>query len=418
MDIICPRCGKIHRLPADRLPARRSAAKCKKCGAGMIIDPRAANEKTGGPELAPGEIGRAARDPREFDILLTDRLDGPREKNTLLPPPVETVPTDNPDNADDGIAAADAEIFAAYPELHKLSPEKFVYREILTRTEQKGYQTGDNRLKLKIAKAVHELLRAKILREDEQVMRLARGIAYYPFEIPYANGLLTMLSNYYAIVCTNRRLLLVNIDCRTSHPTRYIHQIPYREIARVGRGLFLSSLVIECKTGRKWNFTTVRRHLGRSVRNFILQKSRAVADAPPNNVARWQLCPACHTPLPAKLHSCPHCAATFKKPAEAMLRSLILPGLGSLYLDHLPLGGMELTGYLAAWSAAVVMMIMEIPGGLAAALAPVLLYHAAIGLIALKTAGKGYLRDNPTHARPGAAAEKGGEINIGASLPT
>jgi hypothetical protein len=379
----------------------------------MIIDPQVAKAKTGETDRAGGPLNRNDRDSQEFDILLTDRCDDLREP-PLLSPPAEAAPPANPDMVAAGVTAADAEIFAAYPELPKLSPEKFVYREILTSTAPRGYQTGDNRLKLKIVRAVHDLLRNKILQADEQVMRLARGIAYYPFEIPYANGLLTMLSNYYAIVCTNRRLLLINIDCRTSHPTRYIHQFPYGEIARVGRGLFRSSLIIKSTSGRKWHFTTVRRNLGQAATEFIRQMSRAEAGTTPTSTAHWQLCPACHTPLPAKLDSCPHCAVSFKKPTEAMLRSLILPGLGSLYLAHLPLGGLELAGYLAVWSAAVVLLIVGVPGGLGAALAPVLIYHAGTALIARKTAAKGYLRDNNPPLRPAGAGE---ESDSAASLP-
>ena len=70
---------------------------------------------------------------------------------------------------------------------------------------------------------------------------------------------------------------------------------------------------------------------------------------------------------------------------------MILPGLGSLYLSYLPLGLMEMIGYLAVWLVAVVLVIIRVPGGLISAILLVLAYHALTGIMSCKVAGKGYL---------------------------
>lgn len=403
MNIICPECGKIHILPKHKLPERRSAVKCKKCGARIIINPQLAdNDPSSQEQDTPPPMQTDTKSP-ELDILLTEN-EFAHSEEVLCPISAEEAKTKS-HTSDHGVTTAShPDIYATFPGLADLSPDKFIYREILAPTEKQGYQTRDNARIVKIARAVHNLLTTKILHEDEQVKRLARGIAYYPFEIPYANGLLTMLSNYFAIVCTNKRLLLINIDGRITRPTRYIFQLPYHEIDSISRSAFRSSLIIENNTSQRWNFTTVGRNLAKSLRDFIFKQSQQeVSDHQPDNLP-GQFCPACATLLPEGLTSCSHCSVPFKKPAEAMIRSLVLPGLGSIYLSYRPLGIMEMAGYLAVWLIAMILLIMETPGGIFTGIAPVLAYHAMAGFLARKTAGKGYLLENKSAILPATAS--------------
>jgi hypothetical protein len=389
MKIICPECGKIHLILENQIPKRKSAAKCKKCGAGMIIDPFLANHD-------PAEIMRDAEATDQQGVVSHNPGGAPAISAGDQPrkePLTVLEESESPDNIVVATSEATVDILAIFPDLKQLSPEKFAYGEIFAVTNNHGLKKGDNRLILRLVAAIHDILTTKILRNDEMVLRLARGIIYRPFEIFYANGLLTMRSNYFAIVCTNQRLLLVNIDGRTRHPTRYIYQVPYGKIAKVNRSVFLSSIIIKSRTGRRWNLTTVKRKLAKSIKNFILEKVRAEPAESGEVVSQWQLCPACYTPLPEKLKSCPHCSAAFKTSAEAMLRSFILPGLGSIYLANLTLGLWEMTGYLFTWLLAVGLMVVNVPGGIISAIAPVLIYHLATGLLARKNTGKGYLLD-------------------------
>ncbi|MEN8135320.1 MAG: zinc-ribbon domain-containing protein [Thermodesulfobacteriota bacterium] len=406
MNIICPECGQIHNLPDDRLPKRRSATKCKKCGGKIIIDPQPA-------AIGPDELNRQTEtteqtnsEPHELDVLLTENIiDHAEESPSPAPEEMEILDILGDYNAE--ATGYGHDIFASFPELEELSPDKFTYEEIFATTKKYGYQTSEDTGTLKIIKAVHDVLTSKILRENEQVKRLARGIAYYPFEIPYANGLLTIFANYYAVVCTNQRLLLVNINSRINRPTRYIFQVPYDGISNVSRGAFLSSLIIESKTGRSWNFTTVRRNLAKSLRDFILAKgagTESPGSSPEDNGPR-QFCPACYTLLADGLAACPQCSVPFKKPAEAITRSLILPGLGPIYLSYLPLGIVEMAGYLAIWLIALVLVIMKVPGGILTGIAPVLTYHLFSVILARKTADKGYIPEK-RHIKPPVESEK------------
>ncbi|MFN2368645.1 MAG: hypothetical protein ABR605_06805, partial [Desulfurivibrionaceae bacterium] len=392
MDIICPECGKIHKLVSDRLPARKFTANCKQCGARMIIEPVA-------PPAGTAETGENAEEiliheksqktaAEEFDILLTDHHEEEPEPPAVSREDPAGAPPVPPAASEE--SGADAGLFTALPELRKLSPDKFAYREIFTGPGKHGFRTRQNRRILKTVTAVHDLLSGGLLAEGEKVLRIARGISYHPFEIPYANGLLTMPSNYFAIVCTDKRVLLINVNRRLDRPTRYIFQIPYDEIAGIGRGLFRSSLIIKHRSAGKWNFTTVNRTLAASVKDFIAARVEQTPAPPAGKVSLPQLCPSCHTPLPAGLASCPHCGAAFKNPREALVRSLILPGLGSIYLGYLPRGLMEITGYPVSWLLTVILLVFQAPGGIGVAIIPVAAYHLGAGLLAWKTAGKGY----------------------------
>ena len=89
--------------------------------------------------------------------------------------------------------------------------------------------------------------------------------------------------------------------------------------------------------------------------------------------------------------TCPHCNAKFKKSDEAMTRSLILPGLGSVYLSYVPLGIIEMAGYLTIWFVAIVLLIIKVPGGIATVILLILCYHVLAAFLARQNALKGYL---------------------------
>jgi len=75
-----------------------------------------------------------------------------------------------------------------------------------------------------------------VLNEEERVLRIGSGTAYYPAEIFFGNGSLTMLYNRYAILGTNQRALLIDIDHRMKRPTHYLFQVPYHNLKKVARG--------------------------------------------------------------------------------------------------------------------------------------------------------------------------------------
>jgi hypothetical protein len=389
MNIVCPNCNKVHKLPDDKITFSKAAANCKKCGMRMIIYPdRPAGDVAlnGSTSVSP-EIRKAD----ESEYLLTEEyLDD--EKH------IDLAESSDAGNGSSGQGEIDSDeqgngqnLYAIFPGLRKFSPEIFDFQQIFTENPKKGYGTRENLLKFKIIRAVHEILIANVLNDDESVLRVAKGTAYFPLEIPYANGLMTLLSNHFAIICTDQRMIFINIDFRVDHPTRYVFQVLYEEIENMSRGVFFSSVIVQTRTGRNWNFTTVGRQHAKEIYGFVNEIKSRDPSRLYDGIARWQCCPHCYTPLPGGLGACPSCSAVFKSCKEALIRAMIMPGLGSLYLSYLPLGLMEMIGYLAVWLVAVVLVILRVPGGLVTAILLVLAYHGLTGIMSCKMANKGYL---------------------------
>jgi hypothetical protein len=274
-----------------------------------------------------------------------------------------------------------------------LRSARFALEELIVPTAAGLYQTRLNRFKCRLLLAIADLLNDRVLLPGEQVIKIARGSAYFPFEIPYANGLLTLPANYYALVCTSHRLLLINLDFACRRPARYLFQILYDEISKVSRGLVGTSLIIKIRNGRKWNFTTVKFALAREMALLIRARINGIPSGYYDGIPRRQLCPACLTPLVGGLDSCPVCRTPFKTAGEAMKRSLLLPGMGEIYLgSHFP-GISILAGYLLTWLVAMVLIIVNLGGGVWGAGVLILAYHSLAGLMARRLGAKGYLSE-------------------------
>jgi hypothetical protein len=360
MIVACPHCHHQHRLPEDIELPPNSAAHCKKCGKRFLLE--AADERPVQELGAPGTTN---------------------EKSAASQPS----PATNLPNGSEPTAA----ILDAFPELQGLPLEKFLLAEIFMPGDKNHHQTSLNRLLAKLITATAPLLSESILQRDELVCRIASGIAYFPFEIPYANGLLTWPLNYYALICTNRRLIFINLDYHLSRPTRFVFQIPYDDIARVSRGFYGSSLIVTTDSGRNWDFTTVNRRLGAGLDNFIRTQREQLHAGVQEYQAPSQLCPACYQPVPEKMISCPHCQTPYKSAKVAMKKSLVLPGTGNIYLANPYLGIIEILGYLFTWIMTIILVIIGIPGGILGGGVLVLTYHLMAALMARRIGEKGYL---------------------------
>lgn len=358
MIFTCPHCQRQHHFPDGVALPPNSAAHCKRCGHRFLLNGLAAErplqepnpEETVADEISPG----------------FERQDG---------------------------SGADQAMLNAFPELQELSPGKFLLDEVLVPDGRGRYITTRNRRLSKLITATAPLLSGFILQQDERVHRLANGIAYFLFEIPYANGLLTWPLNYYALVATNHRLIFINLDHHLSQPSRYVFQVPYGDISRLSRGFYGTSLIVHTLTGRTWDFTTVNRRLATGLEKFIREQLEQLEPGGADFISSSQLCPGCYQPVPENLASCPRCRLPYKSPRVAIKRSLLLPGTGNLYLAYPSLGISEILGYLCTWVLTVSLVIIGIPGGIMGGALLVLAYHCMTAFMAGQMAGKGYLPD-------------------------
>ncbi len=355
MRVICPQCNAIYRIPTAKVPKGKAAAVCKKCGALIMIEPlRPAAADT----IMPSGFG----------------TESPQDSSTAPP---------HKGNSEN-------EVFKDYPELASLSSVKFDFGEMFTPSKKGGYRSRKNRFKIKIFKAVHDVL-DELLEDGEKVMRIGKGTAHYPAEVFFGNGLLTMMYNYYAIVCSNRRILFININPGMTRRTHLLFQVLYEDIKKVKQGLFLNHLIIYRTNAKRRVFTSVKRHVLKELREFITLKKDAVSQVEPHKESLENLCPSCFVPLQKGLVACPYCKVQLKEPKKALFKSLLLPGWGDLYLGHRALGILEMLGSVIVWLIVITFVQQGGVENLTAALFVLLLYNGHDGVLTYHMGKKGYM---------------------------
>ena len=356
MQTVCPTCNATYNIRSNHLPKTKATATCKKCGGKLIIGPPVASHVQAAPPPVETSEPRSASRAPVSEI-------GEREKLDIL---------------------------QAYPELQGLNTAKFDLGEILPPNKKGAYRHRKNTFKFKVLRAAHHILE-KALKDGEKVERIAKGVAYYPAEIFFGNGYFTMLYNHYAIVSTNQRLLLININSRMNRPMHYIFQIPYENIRKVKHGFLSRALVLYRHKGKRRTFGAVKGCTAKELKQFIDEKKKSMpavelAEEPPEN-----LCPACFVPLKKGLVACPECKTHFKEPKKALLKSLVLPGWGDMYLGHRALGLLELTGSFFVWVIIASMLLAGEPGSLVAIVFLLMFYNGSDGLFTYHMAKKGYM---------------------------
>jgi predicted Zn finger-like uncharacterized protein len=315
MIIVCSQCNATYKIMDNKITSKKAVATCKKCGGRIAIEPG-----------TPPEI------PEKLEI---DHDYGPPSAGK----PFESqVAANHPGT-----------LLNEFPEVGEYSPKYYSFGDILVLNRKGGFKSRRNKFKLKLLGAVKEVLE-KMLIEKERVLKIAAGTAYYPAEIFFGNGWLTMLYNRYVIIGTNRRLLMINVNHRMNRPTHYIFQFLYTEIRKIGRGLLGTSLILYRKNkGKRRIFTNLKRFISRELNQFLNERIAAVKKLRVPDESLENICPACYVPLKKGLAACPRCNAVFKSPKKAMLRSLILPGWGDIYLGHRVLGALELLSACFIW---------------------------------------------------------------------
>jgi predicted Zn finger-like uncharacterized protein len=348
MEIICKQCNASYSISTDKLPQRKATAKCKRCGSQIVINEAARERK---PSVAPS------------------------------PPPMpSTAPAPGPDRT----------MASVFPEISDYNPVHYDLANLLKANKKGNYKTSINKFKVKILSAVKPTL-DQMLREDERVLAIAAGIAYYPIEILFGNGFFTMLYNRYALVATNKRLVMINTNHRMTQARHYLFQMAYAHIKKVSRGLFRTSLTLTPKSGKRRTFTSMKKAFAGDLLKLIeprLDPLKAIAAA---GDLQSNICPACYSPLGDKLAQCTECRATFKSPINAALRSLILPGLGDLYLGHRFLGLCEMAGSLVVWLVALSMLLQGGSEGIVIAAILLIFCNGLDFLLTLHMGKKGYL---------------------------
>jgi predicted Zn finger-like uncharacterized protein len=348
MEFVCPACNATYQVTKRKIAAQDGdVTTCEKCHTTFVIEPKGSRNLNGEtPEV------KIASDPR---------------------------PVGSPHST----------VFLDYPQLKVLDFDTFRIEEILSPNKKGNYKSRKNLLKVKILMSVHAVL-PNVLREGEHVLRVGKGIAYYPSELFLGNGWLTMLYNHYAIVCTSQRIVLINVNHRVNRPTHYFFQVPYEDIKSVKRGWFGTGLTITRIKGKRRIFSGIKAYQSKNLKMFLESMKKTPVDAENPKECLEYLCPSCFVPLAKGLHKCPQCSTLFKSSRRASFRSLLLPGLGDIYLGHRFLGVMELMGSVIVWGIILSLLLTGKQNGLFSALFLLIIYNSVDGVLTYHMAKKGY----------------------------
>ncbi len=355
MKIVCPQCNAGYMIPDGKVPEGRTVnATCKRCGKKFAVQSR-----------------------------------GNKRPHQPVPPVKENAHGPNFKSANAIRTGTDEAVLAEYPDLGKLPASSFDFSQILNRNKDGSYRSRKNRFKIRVLNSISDIL-PNILLENEQVVRVAKGTAHYPLEIFLGNGLLTMIYNHYAVLCTSMRILLINIDRRIQKPTHYFFQMSYDELKKVRRGTIFGTMVFVRKKGKKRTITGMKRVLSKEIKIYVNERISAGTSTDQEPIHE-NLCPACYHGLTKGLLACTTCKMAFKEPQKALMRSLILPGLGDFYLGHRALGTLELIGSVIIWLIIITTLLAGEDGGVAFAITLLVLYNGLDGLLTYHMAKKGYM---------------------------
>ncbi len=254
-----------------------------------------------------------------------------------------------------------------------------------------------SRRKLKLLQNLDDRLSAA-LEPGETVHFLTSGTSISFLE-SYFGGWMMFYLNRRAIVATDRRLLLLQINSR-QRPRELAAQLRYPAIQSLGRtGLANTRLVLGNR--KKVVFAYVPADDRKALQALLAQAHDSMGQlgVAPEAVGIEDLCPHCYSAVAGRPRACPHCGGAYKSRTRAGLLSLAFPGLGDLYLGHRGFAALELFVAAVFWLTILGAPVAGDPGAelLAMALVFFVFAHGFDAIMTRYIANKGLY---PAHGGP------------------
>lgn len=193
--------------------------------------------------------------------------------------------------------------------------------------------------KLKLLKVIDRDIR-NIIDEDETVFFVTEGVLVKAAE-QFFIGWVAYYYNQTAFVFTTKRVLLIHMKDR-KHRGVFLRCIEYADIRAI-KGSAFSTFKIQLRNGKTLAFSRMPGADRKELAAFLNQILDNNAPWDYQAIGMRNLCPNCLTDYgEALVEECRHCGLEFKRPGKAALLSLIMPGLGDIYLGSKVLGFIEL----------------------------------------------------------------------------
>jgi hypothetical protein len=221
--------------------------------------------------------------------------------------------------------------------------------------ETAGYfarRANDRRAKL--LKALAPTL-ARMLEPGERIRYAARAVQYFLWEFAFGGHLTAHYTNQTALVLTDRRLLLIQVGGSGKPRDIKNHIRLDRVTSRRARGWLGGHWTLQLDDGSKHAFMNLQKRDRKALEAGMPETASAAKAA---RRALEHLCPSCFSVIPGRVgeqESCSNgaCRIPFRDPRRAAWLSLLMPGVGDLYLRHYFFGAAEFLGSLAMLVAAI-----------------------------------------------------------------
>jgi hypothetical protein len=198
--------------------------------------------------------------------------------------------------------------------------------------------------KFRLLRRIDDAVR-EMLTEGETVHFVTMGSAVSFWE-SYFLGWMVYYLNRRAIVLTDRRIILLQIDSKM-RPKELRSQLRYTAITRVERS-FVSGTNVHLRNGRKRAFSGVPKADRKFLAELVARLKRLVGEGFAAQAVE-DLCPHCFALAGKAFGSCGECGGPFKSARRAGLLSLLFPGFGDLYIGHKKLAVLEILVVSLIW---------------------------------------------------------------------
>ncbi|HEX7319715.1 MAG TPA: hypothetical protein VF399_05090 [bacterium] len=193
------------------------------------------------------------------------------------------------------------------------------------------YKQGIENRKVKLIKKISFI--KPFLKSDEKIVMATEGCSPFSVLEQLMTGWYIYTMKRSLLIFTNKRIFHVPIRMNGSY--RYsIAQISYADCQKIE--MKRGALSLEYRNGKKERFSNVGFRDRKKIE--VLMGSSSFTGEPTNTRGRVHLCPRCTNELVAGKYTCPTCHLAFKDKKEAKKISIIYPGGGYFYTNHLFLG--------------------------------------------------------------------------------
>lgn len=229
----------------------------------------------------------------------------------------------------------------------------------------------------------------KMLHDGEVIEYVTRGIYSSVLEQMTGGGIWVRYMNITLIVLTNQRLLFINTDSKGVPKNMLYHQGSFQYITKIKSGAFGYFQLNFSNSGWR-NYREIPGRDRKRLKEMIEQKLAALAGQPaqmPMAVGMdglENLCTTCFSPVPRGRYVCDNCRTEFCMPKQAAIRSLIMPGLGDIYLrKNAAFSGLKLFGIFVLYIVMIVAVSENLSKGASfiAAFLPILIIFVLINVI-------------------------------------